>query len=317
MYMKEYPRIIFMGTPEIASYILEGLISNEYNIIGIVSQEDKPVGRKGILTPPPVKVVGEKNNIPVFQPKKIREDYSFIKELNTDLIITCAYGQIVPQGLLDIPQLGSINVHGSLLPKYRGASPIQQSLINGDSISGVTIMEMISEMDAGTMYHKKEVIVEDNDNYTSLYNKIKVAGLEALLEILPTLVEKKKNKEDFGEEQDELLVTKCSKIKKDQEHLSLDYDTKTFINWVRGLSETPGGYVLLDNQVFKILKCQYYSSNIEGEVGQIVKADKGGLILQLKDGQIALLEVQKQGKNKMDYKSFINGNRDLVGKVVC
>ena len=155
--MKEYPRIIYMGTPEIASYILEGLISNEYNIVGIVSQEDKPVGRKGILTPPPVKVVGEKFNIPVFQPKKIREDYSFIKELNPDLIITCAYGQIVPKGLLDIPQLGSINVHGSLLPKYRGASPIQQSLINGDSISGVTIMEMISEMDAGTMYHKKEV----------------------------------------------------------------------------------------------------------------------------------------------------------------
>ena len=315
--MKEYPRIIFMGTPEIASYILEGLIKNEYNIVGIVSQEDKPVGRKGILTPPPVKVVGINNNIPVFQTKRIRDDYSFVEELKPDLIITCAYGQIVPQGLLDIPSLGSINVHGSLLPKYRGASPIQQSLINGDSVGGVTIMEMIYEMDAGTMYHKKEVNILPEDNYTSLYHKVKEAGLDALLEILPTLVEKKKNKEDFGEEQDISLVTKCSKIKKESEHLSLEYDALTFINWVRGLSEIPGGYVLLDGQVFKILKAKYHSSSVEGEIGEIVKADKTGLILQLKDGQISLLEVQKQGKNKMDYKSFVNGNRDLVGKKVC
>ena len=141
--MKEYPKIVFMGTPEIASYILEGLIKEGYNIVGVVSQEDKPVGRKGILTPPPVKVVASSNNIPVYQPRKIREDFSFMKEINPDLIITCAYGQIVPQGLLDIPKLGSINVHGSLLPKYRGASPIQQALINGDKVTGVTIMEMI------------------------------------------------------------------------------------------------------------------------------------------------------------------------------
>ena len=114
--MKEYPKIVFMGTPEIASYILEGLIKEGYNIVGVVSQEDKPVGRKGILTPPPVKAVASSNNIPVYQPRKIREDFSFMKEINPDLIITCAYGQIVPQGLLDIPKLGSINVHGSLLP---------------------------------------------------------------------------------------------------------------------------------------------------------------------------------------------------------
>lgn len=315
--MKEYPRIIFMGTPEIASYILEGLIKEEYNIVGVVSQEDKPVGRKGILTPPPVKVVALNNNIPVFQPKRIRNDYSFVEEMKPDLIITCAYGQIVPQGLLDIPSLGSINVHGSLLPKYRGASPIQQSLINGDEVSGVTIMEMIYEMDAGRMYAKKEVPLTEDDNYTSLYHKIKAAGLESLLEVLPTLVEKKTNKEPFGEEQDEKLVTRCTKISKEEEHLSLDYSCKEFVNWIRGLSETPGGYVLLDNQVFKILKAKVYSSNIEGKVGEIVRADKQGLILQLKDGQVNLLEVQKQGKNKMDYKSFINGNRYLVGEVVC
>ena len=315
--MKQYPRIIFMGTPEIASYILKGLIENEYNIVGVVSQEDKPVGRKGILTPTPVKVVALEHSIPVFQVKKIRDDYSFVKDMNPDLIITCAYGQIVPQGLLDIPKLGNINVHGSLLPKYRGASPIQQALINGDKVTGVTIMEMIYQMDAGRMYAKKEIELSEDDNYSSLYNKMKVAGLEALLEMLPSHIESKTKGLNVGEEQDESLVTKCSKITKEQEHLSLDYTCEEFVNWIRGLSEIPGAYVLLDNQVFKILKAKKYSNQIQGETGEIIKADKLGLILQLKDGQVSLLEVQKQGKNKMDYKSFVNGNRNLVGKKVC
>lgn len=315
--MKEYPRIVFMGTPEIASYILEGLISNGYNIVGVVSQEDKRVGRKGILTPPPVKVVATNYNIPVYQVHRIRDEYSFMKEINPDLIITCAYGQIVPQGLLDIPKLGNINVHGSLLPKYRGASPIQQALINGDKETGVTIMEMIYQMDAGRMYAVEKVEVLEDDNYSSLYHKIKEAGLSCLLKMLPSHIESKTLGLDIGEEQDESLVTKCSKISKEDEHLSLEYSKDEFVNWVRGLSDTPGGYVLLDNQIFKILKAKIHSSLIEGKVGEIVQADKNGLILQLKDGQISLLEVQKQGKSKTDYKSFVNGNRDLVGKVIC
>ena len=152
--MKKETRILFMGTPEIASHILEGLINADYNIVGLIAQQDKPVGRKGIIEPVPTKKVAMKYNIPVYQVAKIRLDYEFVKEINPDLIITCAYGQIVPQGLLDIPRLGSINVHGSLLPKYRGASPIQQALINNDEVSGVTIMEMIDKMDAGKMYFK-------------------------------------------------------------------------------------------------------------------------------------------------------------------
>ena len=315
--MKEYPRIIYMGTPKLSSYILEGLINEGYNIIGVVTQEDRPVGRKGIMTPPPVKETALKYDIPVFQVKKIRDDYSFVEEKKPDLIITCAYGQLVPQGLLNIPPLGCLNVHGSLLPKYRGASPIQQALINGDEESGVTIMEMIFRMDAGKMFHKKVVDVLVDDNYDSLSEKIKKIGLEALLEMLPGYIEKKLQNIQFGEEQDENLVTKCGKITKEQEHLSLDFTKEQFLNWVRGLSENPGGYVLLDNQVFKILKAKIHSSKVTGKVGEIVQADKNGLILQLKDGQIALLEVQKQGKNKMDYKSFVNGNRDLVGEIVC
>ena len=159
--MKTYPRIAFMGTPKIASYILEGLIEQGYNVVLVVANEDKPIGRKGNVEMVPTKVVANKYNIEVFQPHKIRLDYQRIKEVNPDLIVTCAYGQIVPQGLLDIPKLGAINVHGSLLPKYRGASPIQQALINNDTIAGVTIMEMIDKMDAGRMYYKKEIAIDE------------------------------------------------------------------------------------------------------------------------------------------------------------
>lgn len=310
--MKKETRILFMGTPEIASHILEGLIVNGYNIVGLIAQQDKPVGRKGIIEPVPTKKVAMKYNIPVYQVAKIRLDYEFVKEINPDLIITCAYGQIVPQGLLDIPRLGSINVHGSLLPKYRGASPIQQSLINNDSISGVTIMEMIDKMDAGKMYYKKEIPLTKDDNYTSLYDKMKVAGLEALLEMLPDFLEGKIE----GEEQDESLVTFCKKISKEEEHLSLENTCDQFLGYVKGLSYTPGGYLLDENQVFKILKAEKLNSSVTGQIGEIVKCDKFGLVLQLKDGQISLLEVQKQGKNKMDYKSFVNGNQNFIGKVL-
>lgn len=305
-------KIVFMGTPEIASHVLEGLIKEGFNIIGVVAQVDKPVGRKKIIQEVPTKVIAKKYNIPVFQPQKIRLDYEFLKELQPDLILTCAYGQLVPQGLLDIPLQGCLNLHGSLLPKYRGASPIQQSLIHGDKISGVTLMEMIDKMDAGKMYYKKEVIINEDDNYSSLYRKISECALQVALEALPLYLEDKLS----GEEQQEELVTKCGKITKENEHLSLEYTKEEFINWVRGLSYEPGGYLLLDEQIFKILKAHVHSSSICGKIGQIVSADKKGLILQLKDGTISLDEVQKQGKSKMDYKSFINGNQNIVGKIL-
>lgn len=306
--MKEYPRIAFMGTPKIASYILEGLIEQGYNVVLVVANEDKPIGRKGNVEMVPTKVVANKYNIEVFQPHKIRLDYQRIKEVNPDLIVTCAYGQIVPQGLLDIPKLGAINVHGSLLPKYRGASPIQQALINNDTIAGVTIMEMIDKMDAGRMYYKKEIVIEEEENYSSLYDKMMKTGLEALTEMLPDYIEGK-NK---GVEQDENQVTFCSKITKEQEHLNVNDSIESFLGWVKGLSYQPGGYLLWDNQVFKILKAKIKNHLVEGQIGEIIECDKNNLTLQLKDGQLSLLEVQKQGKNRMSYKDFVNGNKNFL-----
>ena len=303
-------RILYMGTPELSSIILKGLIDKGYNIVGVVAQEDKPVGRKGIIEPVPTKKVALENNIPVFQPKKIRDDFSFIKELNIDLIITCAYGQIIPQEVLDLPTIDSINVHGSLLPKYRGASPIQQSLINGDEYTGVTIMKMIYKMDAGDMIHQKSFKIEKDDNYTSLCQKIARCGLDALIEILPSIIDRTAKYIP----QEEELVTYCSKITKEQEHLDLNNSAKNVLGWIKALSETPGAFTYLDNQVFKIYDAEVVPLN--GPVGQIIQADNKGLIVACKNDALSLKIIQKQGKKKMDYKSLINGDRTLLNNIL-
>ena len=303
-------RIVYMGTPSLSSYILEGLINNGYNIVGLVSQEDKPVGRKGLIEPTPTKQIALKYNIPVFQPHKIRLDYEFMKELKPDLIVTCAYGQILPQGLLDIPTLGSINVHGSLLPKYRGASPIQQALINGDKKSGVTIIEMIDKMDAGDMLDKEEFDLTKDDNYTSTCLKIAESGLKALLKVIPEIALHQETRIP----QDEEKATFCKKITKEEEHLNLSLSSEEVNNYIRALSSTPGGYVLLDGLVFKIYKAEVVEGT--GNVGEIIMANKNGLVVACGQGALRLLEVQKQGKKKMDYKSFINGEIELLGKVL-
>ena len=304
-------RVLYMGTPELSMKVLKGLIENGINIVGLICQEDKPVGRKGIIEPVPTKKVAIEYNIPVYQPHKIRLDYEFVKEINPDLIVTCAYGQILPQGLLDIPRLGSINVHGSLLPKYRGASPIQQALINGYEEAGVTIIEMIDRMDAGEMILKESFIVEEDDNYTSLCDKMANAGLKALLKSIPLIC----NHQEERIYQVDEDATYCSKISKEDEHLDLSKSSKEVVNWIKALSYTPGSYVLLDNQILKIYKAKVVDFPTS-EVGEIVKADKNGLYISTGNGVIAVLELQKQGKKMMDYKSFINGEKNLLGKVV-
>ncbi len=303
-------KLLFMGTPEISAYVFQKMIEAGYHFVGLVAQPDHPVGRKGIIEKVPTKVVAEKYNIPVYQPEKIRLDYSFMEEVKPDLVITLAYGQIVPQGFLDIPQYGCLNLHGSLLPKYRGASPVQSVLINNEKVTGVTLMEMVKAMDAGRMYAKKEIKIEDDDNATSLFNKVKEAASELVIESLPSYI----NGELKGLEQDENEVTFCSTIKPEQEKLDLSLTANEIVGWVRGLSDEPGAYLYLNNQKFKIFKAKVVDYSVTSEVGVIIKADKSGLYMQAKDGVISLLEVQKEGKKRMDYRSFINGNQNLLGQ---
>lgn len=309
---KEEARIIFMGTPEISAKVLEDLLLANYHIVALIAQPDRPVGRKKILTPAPTKVVAEKYNIPVYQPEKIRKEYEFVKELAPDVIITLAYGQIVPQGLLDIPSLGCINLHGSLLPKYRGAAPIQYALLNNEKITGMTLMKMVKEMDAGEMYATEEVNIDLEDNSTSLFKKMGEAASRLILRVLPDYLEGKL----VGVSQDESLVTFAPSIKPEEEKIDLNKSKEAIFGQIRALADVPGAYLYLDDFKLKIYKARIVSNEIKGEVGEIIKADKTGLYLQLSNGVIALLEVQKEGKNRMDYKSFINGNSSIKGKIL-
>ncbi len=309
---KKDAKIIFMGTPELSSKVLEGLILDGYNIIAVIAQPDRPVGRKKILMPVPTKVVAEKYNIPVYQPVKIRKEYEFVNDLHPDLILTLAYGQIVPQGLLDIPTFGAINLHGSLLPKYRGAAPIQYALLNNDKVTGMTLMRMTKEMDAGEMYAKKEIVIDEEDNSTSLFIKMGDLALELAKESLPLFLEGKLE----GIPQDESQVTFAPSIKPEEEKIDLNKTKEQIFGQIRALSETPGAYLYLNELKLKIYKVKIVSDEMIGEAGTIVKADKGGLYLQTINGIIALLDLQKEGKNRMDYKSFVNGNQNLVGQLL-
>ena len=306
---KKELNLLFMGTPEISAYVFEQMILDGYHFVGLVAQPDHPVGRKGIIEKVPTKVIAEKYGIPVFQPIKIRKDFSFMDNLKVDLVITLAYGQIVPQGFLDIPRFGCLNLHGSLLPKLRGASPVQTALINNEKVTGVTLMEMVAAMDAGRMYGKKEVVIDEEDNATSLFKKISEAAKDLVLELLPKYV----NGELEGIPQNEEEVTFCSLIKPEQEKLDLSKDILEVYGYIRGLSDEPGAYLYLDNQKLKIFKAKITNDLVTAEVGTIVQADKRGLLLQCQKGQLAILELQKEGKKRMDYKAFINGNQNLLG----
>lgn len=301
MKTKENTRILYMGTPKMSAEVLKHLIESGFNIIGVVAQEDQYVGRKHILEKVPTKIVAESYNIPVYQPHRIRKDFNFVKQLSPDLIITMAYGQIVPKELLDIPPLGCLNLHGSILPKYRGAAPIQRAIMDGENITGITLMEMAEGMDNGRMYSFEYVDILPNDNYSSLCLKL----IDACKTIIDRDLVKYLQGTLEGTTQDETKVTIATKIMPEDEKLSLSFSVNQFINHVRGLSDEPGGYVFIDDLKFKIFKCHQINDLVENPIGQIVL--KKNIILQLKDGQIMLDEVQLEGKKKMDGKSFVNG----------
>jgi methionyl-tRNA formyltransferase len=304
--------ILFMGTPRMSADLLEHLIKEQYNIIAVVAQPGQCVGRKQILQTVPTKEVALKYGIPVYQPEKIKRDYEFLKELNFDLILCFAYGQIVPEEVLQMPKYGALNYHGSLLPKYRGAAPIQYALMNNDPETGVCLMEMVKKMDAGRVYAVEKFSLLESDNYETTSAKL----VQACIAISDKYLQAYIGGTLPGVPQNEEEVTFAPSIKSEEERIDLKKGVKSVLGLIRALSPNVGAYVLFRNQVLKIFAATYVSSEVKAEVGTIVKADKHGLHLQCKGGIIAIKTLQKEGKKVMSYKDFINGEKDILNSKV-
>ncbi len=309
--MKNDIKLVYMGTSEFSSKILEYLINEGVNIVGVVSQPDMEVGRKKKIEPTPVKRVALSHNIEVFQPEKIRKDYEWIKEKKPDIILTCAYGQIVPQGVLDIPTLKCINIHGSLLPKYRGAAPIQYAILNDEKETGITYMEMVKQMDAGDMYLKGIVNIENNDTSDDVFNKLFDKVKETIIPFLDDFIDGK----IVGEPQDENQVTFSSMIKREDELIDWKDTKRNIHNKVRAYYSSPTAYTILDDINIKILKGEeILDRDLEGEVGEIVLANKEGIFVKVSDGLYRIDRLQVSGKKEVSSRDYLNGNKDIVGK---
>ncbi|VEU82669.1 methionyl-tRNA formyltransferase [Acholeplasma hippikon] len=291
--------IVFMGTPEFSVPILEMLIENGYPVGLVVTQPDKPVGRKKILTPSPVKKVALKHGIEVFQPVKLKEEYQKILDLKPKLIITAAFGQILPKALLN--EIKAINVHGSLLPKYRGGAPIQYSIFNGEKETGITLMEMVYKMDAGDMIDKAVVKIEDEDDYGTLTKKLSIAGRDLLEKNLDDVLRGTYGKQKQMDEE----VTFAYTIKYEDEALNFNESLLWNHNRVRGLSPLPGAHFEIGGTTVKVFKTRI-SDIINIEPNEIRIVNKR-LIIGCKDGGLELVEIQQSGKNKLMVKDFLNG----------
>lgn len=294
-------KVVFMGTPEFAVGVLDALIK-ETDVRLVVSQPDKMVGRKKELKSTPVKLKALENNIEVFQPNKIREDYQRIVQINPDIIITCAYGQIIPKALLDLPKLGCINVHASLLPKLRGGAPIHKCLIDGYSKTGITIMYMDEKMDSGDIISQEEYVIKEDDNVGKLHYILSNIGAELLIKTLPSII----NKTNKRIKQNEAEVTYAYNIKREEEHLDFTKNCIDIYNQVRGLNPWPLANFLLDGKEIKVLNCHYKIRNVK-EKSKIIEITKDSFGITCNDGIIYLDEIKPFGKKAMTIKQYLNG----------
>lgn len=308
-------KVIFMGTPDFSVPVLKGLLEN-YKVRAVVTQPDKPVGREGKLTFSPIKKLALENTLLVIQPENLRESVDEILSLQPDLIVTCAYGQIVPKAILDYPRYGCINVHASLLPKLRGGAPIHRAIINGFKKTGITIMYMNEGMDKGDIITQEELPILDTDTAETLHDKLSILGRDLLLKTLPSILDGTNTRT----KQDESLASFAFNIKRDDERIVFNKTKKEIFNQVRGLNSWPGAYCILEGKILKVWEC-YQTDNIYPNMfdGQITKIYPDGLGVKVSNGEIVLTTVQPEGKTKMKAIDFINGlqNRnELIGKVI-
>lgn len=301
-----------MGTPAFSVPILQGLVDEGYDVIGVVTQPDRPVGRKRVLTPPPVKQAALDLNLPIFQPEKISQSAELedIIALNPDLIVTAAFGQFLPERLLNAPKLGAINVHASLLPKYRGGAPVHYSIINGDKETGVTIMEMIKKMDAGDILAQEAIPILNTDDVGTMFDKLSVLGKELLLKTLPLLIEEKIS----PKKQDESLVSFSPNISREEEKIDWNKTAQQIDCQVRGMRPWPVAYAMYQDKRWKMWDVTPLpEKTTDKSPGTIIFKDKHSL--QVACGKSSVLQlntIQPAGKGQLSVTDFLNG----IGKTV-
>lgn len=295
-------KVIFMGTPEFAVPVLQTLIDNT-EVVLVVTQPDKLVGRNKVLTPPPIKQLALENNIEVFQPTKIREEYERITSLNADLIITCAYGQIIPEEILNSPRLGCINVHASLLPRLRGGAPIHHAIIDGEEKTGITIMYMDKKMDTGDIISTVEYKIKDTDNVGTLHDELSKLGSELLLQTLPSIVDGTNNRTPQNHDE----ATYAWNIKREEEHLTFNRPSKEILNQIRGLNPWPTANAIILDQEVKILEAYIGEKDSKLSPGIVCEINKDNFAITTNDKIIHITKVKPFGKKIMDARDYING----------
>lgn len=308
-------KILFMGTPEFSVPVLEGLIAN-YKVRAIITQPDRQIGRDQKSIFPPVKKVGMEHTILVIQPEKIREHIEEVLMLEPDLIITCAYGQMIPREILDAPKLGCINVHASLLPKLRGGAPIHRAIIEGHKQTGITIMYMNPKMDEGDIIASEAIDILDTDTASTLHDKLSLLGRDLLLKTLPSII----NRTNTRTPQDSAIATYGFIIKREDEKLQFDSTKREVYNHVRGLNSWPGAYCLIDNMVLKVWECRQTDNVFPSYFdGQITAIYPDGIGVKVSNGEIVLTVVQPEGKKRMSATDFANGmanKESIIGKIL-
>lgn len=305
--MSDSLNIIFAGTPDFAARHLDALLSSSHKVVGVFTQPDRPAGRGNKLTASPVKQLAEQHGIPVFQPKSLRpeENQQLVADLQADVMVVVAYGLILPAAVLAMPRLGCINVHGSLLPKWRGAAPIQRSLWAGDAETGVTIMQMDVGLDTGDMLHKLACPIEADDTSASLYQKLAELGPQGMLTTLAQLASGSAQ----PEVQDEALVSYAEKLSKEEAKLDWTLSAAQLERCIRAFNPWPVSYFTIDDQPVKVWKASVLP-HVAKQPGEIVQADKNGIQIATADGVLNIEELQPAGKKAMKAQDLLNSRRE-------
>ncbi|AYV71224.1 methionyl-tRNA formyltransferase [Bacillus sp. PK3-056] len=299
-------KVVFMGTPDFSVPVLQRLLEEKYEVIAVVTQPDRPVGRKKVLTPPPVKVEALKHDIPVYQPEKIRQsdELKAIISLNPDIIVTAAFGQILPKELLDAPKFGCVNVHASLLPELRGGAPIHYSILQGKEKTGITIMYMAEKLDAGDIISVAEVEIEEEDTVGTLHDKLSRVGSDLLAETLPKLLAGEITPIPQNDEE----ATFAPNLKRSDEQIDWTVSGEEIYNKIRGLNPWPVAFTLYQGKVMKVWTGKKVAKKKDAAPGTIVDiTDQGPIVATGNDTYIQLTEVQPAGKKKMDISEFLRG----------